>query len=71
MELEKVKAALMDARPSIEKYYQLEETILRLANENKVESEFLGRLSRLIEDTDDIIFKTDLKIFKNVFEKIS
>jgi hypothetical protein len=70
VDIKKVKDALMDARPNIENYKEVEENVLNLAKKYKSEKEFLDKLDDAIDNSKEIFLKTDLRIFRISIEKL-
>jgi len=64
---EKLERALFEARPYVEYWDRLKETVRDIWRKAKDETEFLSLLQREMRRVDEP-FKTDLKIFLQKFE---
>ncbi|MHA1836048.1 MAG: hypothetical protein ACTSYQ_03885 [Candidatus Odinarchaeia archaeon] len=66
-----VNETLTYVRPNIERFKELKDLILPIVKNCKSDSEFLSKLNKLIERIEDVILRTDLKIFRIGFCKIA
>ncbi|MEM4576854.1 MAG: hypothetical protein QW701_05260 [Candidatus Nezhaarchaeales archaeon] len=71
---EAIKEAIMDCKPYLTCWREVEEVIARALKESSDIHEFMGKLEEKAEKEDNILLKTDLKILiselKSKFRKI-